>query len=106
MKWKLTAGIAALICLLAACQNEGDLDFKRYYSSGALLYQSRCQNCHGASGEGLSALIPPLSDSAFLRKNMATSPCDIKNGLKGALRVNGKAFDQAMQAIDLTPLEI
>ncbi|HTD39523.1 MAG TPA: cytochrome c [Mucilaginibacter sp.] len=108
MKWKLTAGIAVLVFIIfiAACQSEGDLEFKRYYTSGALVYENHCQNCHGANGEGLSALIPPLSDSAYLRKNATKLPCNLKNGLKGSITVKGKGFDDTMPANDLSPVEI
>jgi mono/diheme cytochrome c family protein len=71
-----------------------------------LVYQTHCQNCHGEKGEGLSALIPPLSDSAFLRKNKPALSCYIKNGLKGSIIINDKTFDDAMPANDLSPVEI
>lgn len=94
------------VLLIAACQNEESLEFKRYYSSGALVYLQHCQNCHGANGEGLSALIPPVSDSAYLKKNLAALPCYIKNGLKGQIIIKGKTFEDAMPANDLSPVEI
>jgi mono/diheme cytochrome c family protein len=108
MKWKLTGALTVLatILFIAACQSDENLEFKRYYSSGALVYQQHCQNCHGTSGEGLSALIPPLSDSSYLRKNLTTLPCYIKNGLKGQITIKGKTFDDAMPANDLSPVEI
>ena len=108
MSWKLAAILIAFIAILlaGACQSDENLEFKRYYSSGALVYQQHCQNCHGASGEGLSALIPPLSDSVFLRKSLSSLPCYVKNGLKAQITVNGKTFEDAMPANDLSPVEI
>jgi mono/diheme cytochrome c family protein len=108
MSWKLAASLIAfvLILLIAACQNDESLEFKRYYSSGALVYQQHCQNCHGDNGEGLSALIPPLSDSIYLRKNRAVLPCYIKNGLKGSVIIKDRTFEDAMPANDLSPVEI
>ena len=108
MKLKLTGGIIALVLILfiVSCESDESIEFKRYYSSGALVYQTRCQNCHGDKGDGLSALIPPLSDSAFLRKNKSALSCYIKNGLKGSIIINGKTFDDAMPANDLSPVEI
>jgi len=108
MSWRLAAVLLAFVAILVvtACQSDGNLEFKRYYSSGALVYQQHCQNCHGDNGEGLSALIPPLSDSTYLRENLASLPCDIKNGLKGQINVKGKTFDDAMPANDLSPIEI
>src|SRR5437868_901157 len=108
MSCKLVRCIIALvgILLVAACQSDENLEFKRYYSSGALVYQQHCQNCHGTNGEGLSALIPPLSDSTYLRKNSGSLACYIKNGLKGQITIKGKTFDDAMPANDLSPVEI
>jgi mono/diheme cytochrome c family protein len=106
MKLKIIGAFSAVIILIAACQSEESLEFKRYYSSGALLYQSHCQNCHGDNGEGLSALIPPLNDSAYLIKNKTELACSIKSGLKGPVVIKGKTFDDAMPANDLSPIEI
>lgn len=108
MSFKLAGSIIALVGILlaAACQSDENLEFKRYYSSGALVYQQHCQNCHGANGEGLSALIPPLSDSGYLRKNLSSLPCYIKNGLKGQIIISGKTFEDSMPADDLSPVEI
>ncbi|MBV8388172.1 MAG: cytochrome c [Mucilaginibacter sp.] len=108
MSWKLASCLIAVVAILfiTACQSDENLEFKRYYSSGALVYQQHCQNCHGAGGEGLSALIPPLSDSIYLRKNLTALPCYIKNGLKGSITIKGKTFEDVMPANDLSPVEI
>lgn len=108
MSWKFAGLLIVLVTvlLITACQSDENLEFKRYYSSGALVYQQHCQNCHGTNGEGLSALIPPLSDSSYLRKNLASLPCYIKNGVKGQIIVGGKTFEDAMPANDLSPVEI
>lgn len=108
MSWKLAGSLIVFIgiLLIAACQNDESLEFKRYYSSGALVYQQHCQNCHGTNGEGLSALIPSLSDSTYLRKNITALPCYIKNGLKEQIVIKNKTFEDAMPANDLSPVEI
>lgn len=97
-----TAQILGLVfgcmVLVYSCQNDEDLEFKRYYTSGMLIYQQKCQNCHGAKGEGLSLLIPPLTDSAYLRANKANLACVVKFGLKGLITVNKKAYDDQMPA--------
>ena len=108
MSWRSIGGVIVFIAILSiiACQSDENLDFKRYYSSGALVYQQHCQNCHGDNGEGLSALIPPLSDSSYLRKNLGSLSCYIKNGLKSPITIKGKTFEDAMPANDLSPIEI
>lgn len=99
-------GFMVILLFFFSCENEGGIEFKRYYSSGALVYQSHCQNCHGAKGEGLSALIPPLTDSVYIRNSRSSLPCFIQDGLKGKITVRGKEFEDAMPANDLTPQQI
>ena len=108
MKLKVISGIGLLlVTLLYACQNEDDITFKRYYTTGSLIYQNSCQNCHGKDGQGLSALMPALTDSAFLETNKAILPCFIKYGIKGKLLIIGKKpFEGDMPSTDLAPIEI
>ncbi|MGZ3751394.1 MAG: c-type cytochrome [Mucilaginibacter sp.] len=106
--------LRAISCIIAiagilffiSCQTEEGIEFKRYYSSGALVYQTHCQNCHGAKGEGLSALISPLTDSTYLKNNKTALACNIKFGMKGTITINGKTFDEKMPATDLSSMEI
>ena len=107
MKIKIIGCIAlALIVLVISCQNDSQVEFNRYYAGGSQIYQSHCQNCHGAKGEGLKALIPPLTDSIYLNSNKTALACYIKNGLKGKITVHNKTFDEEMPASDLSPIEI
>ena len=108
MKYKVIGAISFLLTLIfiASCESENDIEFKRYYSIGAEVYQTHCQNCHGTKGEGLSALIPPLTDSIYLKNNKTSLSCYIKSGLKGTILINGKSFDDAMPANELSPMEI
>ena len=107
----MKTGIIICICLLLSaliysCQNDSSIEFKQYYSAGASVYQSHCQNCHGLKGEGLAALIPPLTDTSSLKHYKAKLPCIMQNGLKGKITVAGKDFDGTMPAAGLTPIEI
>jgi mono/diheme cytochrome c family protein len=97
---------AVIILVIVSCQSDENIEFKRYYSSGALVYQQHCQNCHGANGEGLSALIPPITDSVYLKNNKNSLACFITSGLKGPITIKGKTFDDAMPASDLSPIEV
>ena len=96
----------AMIVLIVSCQNDEQVEFNRYYSNGSVVYQSHCQNCHGAKGEGLQGLIPPLTDSAYLKNNKETLACFVKTGLKGKITIINKSFEGEMPANDLAPLEI
>jgi len=108
MKLKATGILAALILILylASCESDAGIEFKRYYSTGALVYQTHCQNCHAADGQGLSDLIPPLTDSSYLKNNKGALACFIKSGLMGPITINSKAFDDVMPANDLSPMQI
>jgi mono/diheme cytochrome c family protein len=108
MKLKVIGGIglAVLTVLFFSCQSDEQLEFSRYYSTGSVVYQSKCQNCHGVNGEGLAALIPPLTDSAYLSANKAALACYIQYGLKGNINIAHKSFEGQMPNNDLTPIEI
>lgn len=106
MKAGIISIFGLLIVVLISCQSQDELEFKRYYTTGKVVYQSKCQNCHGDNGEGLSALMPPLTDSVYLQANKHELPCIIKHGLNKPILINGKAFYSQMPAIDLPPVEM
>lgn len=106
MKIRAISIIGLLLAILVACQGEEQLEFNRYYTSGKVLYQSKCQNCHGDNGEGLSALIPPLTDPVFLKANKHQLACTVKYGLNAPIIVNKKPFVGKMPLTDLAPVEI
>ena len=107
MRSRFIISIGLLLVVLAvACQTDEQVEFNRYYSGGSLIYQAHCENCHGEKGEGLQALIPPLTDSVYLKNNKTSLACFLKNGLKGKITINGHPFEGEMPAADLTPLEI
>lgn len=95
-----------LTMLITSCLSDNEIEFKRYYSTGAVLYQSHCQNCHGDNGEGLSALIPPLTDSAYLKKNIHQLSCYVFNGLNEPVKINGKVYQDKMPPSGLGPIEL
>lgn len=94
--WTLV--LATLASMLYACQREGSssLEQDMYYTNGRDLYIQHCQNCHGEAGEGLENLIPPLSDTAYLKENRKNLACFIKNGMTGKIKVDGREFDDKM----------
>jgi mono/diheme cytochrome c family protein len=107
MKFKVIGYISLLmIILFFSCQSDEQLEFSRYYSAGSAIYKNKCQNCHGAKGEGLQSLIPPFTDSVYLKANKTTLACTIKYGLKGKIKVYDRTFDGEMPANDFAPIEI
>ncbi len=106
MKLIIAVCICVVMLLYLSCQSNEQIEFKRYFTAGAVAYQSRCQNCHGENGEGLSVLIPPLSDTLFLKKNIHSLSCILKNGLAQPITIHHKAYQAKMPANNLSALEI
>jgi mono/diheme cytochrome c family protein len=107
MKISIITGLLVLvICLVYSCQSDEQIEYMRYYTAGQDIYKIKCQNCHGAQGEGLAALIPPLTDTVYLRANQNKLACYVQNGLKLPILVKGKAFDGQMPPAGLSPIEI
>ena len=108
MKLRVIGSICVLLAVLIySCQEEKSVEYKRMYTEGSEVYQTYCQNCHGSKGEGLAALIPPLTDTTALKSNPTALPCTVKYGLKGKITVSGKQFDGNMPASsELTPIQI
>ncbi|WCT14992.1 c-type cytochrome [Mucilaginibacter jinjuensis] len=109
MKRQLSALIllTAFVSIISSCMNDEDIEYKRAFTAGAVVYQNHCQNCHGNTGEGLSALMPPLTDSVYLKQNKAQLACILKYGLAGKLIiVHNKPYQNQMPPSDLAPIEI
>jgi mono/diheme cytochrome c family protein len=102
----ITALLAIALCTLFACQSEQEIEFRRYYSAGQVVYQTRCQNCHGNEGQGLAALIPPLNDADFLKNNHQQLACYLQNGLNGNIIIHSNNYNGKMPATGLAPIEI
>jgi mono/diheme cytochrome c family protein len=111
MKLRAASAIGFILLLLVtvifvSCQSDAEVEFRRYYSNGGAIYQARCQNCHGAHGEGLQALIPPLNDTTYIKTNKPALACYIKNGMKGKIIISSRHFEGEMPASDLAPVEL
>jgi mono/diheme cytochrome c family protein len=104
--WLIVSAFLMMVVIAASCQNDGQIEFNRFYSNGSVVYQAHCQNCHGAKGEGLQGLIPSLTDSIYLKINRSTLACQLNNGLKGKIKISNREFEGEMPASKLSPLEI
>lgn len=99
---------AIIVCYFSfsACNQETVL-YTRFYADGSQLYKLHCENCHGDKGEGLVNLIPPLTDTLYLRKNRSTLACMVRYGLNSELIVNNKKFKFAMPAnTEIAPIDM
>lgn len=95
---------------LNACVTEQSVKYTRYFADGAQLYKSHCQNCHSATGQGLAQLIPPLTDTPFLRKHRAILPCIVQYGIADSITIHQQGYhfkmpaNPKLAAIDLAKL--
>lgn len=96
-----------LLIFITSCQSESEIYYARYFVNGKGIYEKHCQNCHAAGGAGLGMLIPPLTDTTFLKQNKNRLSCIIKYGQSGKISVNSKIYDGTMPGEDhLSDIEI
>jgi len=103
--------IIGLVALLAACQSKEEILYQQYVVEGRAIYEKNCSNCHQSDGGGLRDLYPPLAKTDLWKRNTNQQlACLIKQGKKGAIVVNGKAYSGYMpantklEAIDIAEL--
>jgi mono/diheme cytochrome c family protein len=82
----------------SSCQSNISIQTAQYAVNGQKLYKTHCENCHGAKGEGLGKLYPPLTDHDFLTENRSKLSCIVKYGLHEEIEVLGEKYDQLMPA--------
>ncbi|PLK43441.1 cytochrome c [Emticicia sp. TH156] len=94
---KVPVLVLSALFLLSSCQSAEQIKLEQYYIGGKVIYEQNCANCHQKDGKGLQNLYPPLAGSDYLQ-NKAQVIRVIKNGLTGAIKVNGKIYNQPMPA--------
>lgn len=96
----LASFVAILLIVLFArsCSNPPN--------KGEVVYNNQCASCHGTNGDGFRNLIPPLSDSTFLMGNQNSFACIVLNGLDSNILVGGNYYDNPMEGINLTPIQL
>ena len=61
-------------------------------TSGAKMFYQICASCHGANGQGIEGLAPPLINSEHV-KNTERLALIMLHGLEGPVHVNGKEYN-------------
>lgn len=64
----------------------------REYPRGNLLFKTICQTCHGADGDGIQSLAPPLNHSELVTGKKERLIAIVLYGLTGPVQVNGKVY--------------
>ena len=65
-------------------------------SDGQEVYMTRCMSCHGATGEGVPGVFPPLTDSKYVSADKGVFIRMILNGLRGEVVVKGVTYNGMM----------
>jgi len=74
LRWPVMLVLLPALMLLSGCkENRGD----------PAVYNRHCASCHGREGQGLRALYPALTDSAYLGHRIGELPCLISSGVRG-----------------------
>ena len=92
--------------LFYSCTDQKENKKQQNITTGLILYQANCANCHGKNGEGLGTAYPPLADTDYILKNKFKLPCIILKGMHEKIEISGKEFDLPMPAISLTDIEV
>lgn len=61
-------------------------------TSGAKMFYQICASCHGANGQGIDGLAPPLMSSEHV-KNIERLTLIVLHGLEGPVHVNGEEYN-------------
>lgn len=63
---------------------------------GAQVYQSRCQACHQADGEGIAGAFPPLAGSEWVTGEKGVLIRIVLHGMQGDVEVAGATYNGSM----------
>lgn len=95
VKWVLSV-LALWILFSLSCQSNISIKTAQYAVNGQKLYTVHCENCHGAKGEGLGRLYPPLTDQKYFKENRELLACIVKWGMQGEITVHGEQYNDIM----------
>ncbi|MFT3705957.1 MAG: c-type cytochrome [Agriterribacter sp.] len=65
---------------------------KAEYPKGVQLFLTVCKTCHGADGNGVKSLAPPLNHSEWVTGDRNKLITIVLNGLTGPVKVNNKVY--------------
>lgn len=65
---------------------------QKMYPRGTVLFKTVCQTCHGADGNGIQSLAPPLNQSGIVTGDKHRLIAIVLYGLTGPVEVAGKQY--------------
>lgn len=73
----------------------------RMYPKGADFYNTICQTCHGADGNGVQGLAPPLNQSEWVTGHKDVLTAIVLYGLTGPVMVNNRMYQAPEISADM-----
>ncbi|MEJ7741028.1 MAG: c-type cytochrome [Chitinophagaceae bacterium] len=73
--------------------NKDSRKLEKEFPKGYALFKSTCQTCHGADGNGIRSLAPPLNKSDWVTGNKDALISVVLYGLTGPVKVSGKLYE-------------
>lgn len=77
---------------------------EKKYPEGYALFKSTCQTCHGADGNGIKSVAPPLNQSEWVTGDKKKLASIVLFGLTGPVKVSGKLYASPEIAGDMPGL--
>src|SRR5687768_4698121 len=72
---------------------------------GQPLYLTNCSMCHGATGDGIKDVYPPLAKSDWVATNRQAVVRAVVAGLSGEITVNGQRYRGQMPPVMLDDMQ-
>lgn len=88
--------VAAKAEAIASNPALAEFDAKIQHERGRKIFLSSCFACHGANGEGVAGIFPPLAKSDFLTGDLDRVINTVVRGMTGPVTVNGKEYNSIM----------
>ena len=105
-KFLFALPVIIAVLILSTSFKKQSFDLKESIDRGKDLYITYCMQCHMDSGQGVEAVYPPLAKSDYLMADKKRSIQQVLYGAEGEMKVNGKTYNQPMQAFDLKDEEV
>ena len=86
----------APVAAAAASAKAGNLTKEEQIAAGKVVFAGTCSTCHGADGNGMEGVFPPLANSDYIKANPKRLPEIILHGMVGPVTVNGKDYNSNM----------
>ena len=73
---------------------------------GESIYAINCASCHMQDGNGVSGVYPPVANADYFMADTKRAIRQIKNGVKGEIKVNDIVYNVAMVGVPLTDIQL